>query len=293
MTKLAPLWILLPLLPTAIACGPAGIAADAGADAGSTSDSTLESSSTTADATSTSETQAPSTEDGTETSGFVPPNDDSMIEPCDTFAQDCPDGEKCVPYSPHGSGWDAHKCVPIMGDQAPGEPCISHGIVEATDDCDGTSFCWDVQDVDGQPVGTCAAFCTGSPDDPQCPPGSSCLISGDSTISLCIFGCDPTLQDCDVGQACYWTNNGFNCMFTTDDAPAGQPCNFVNDCAAGLGCTSADALPACEAGACCTPFCDIDLGDAQCDAVPGTSCVPFFEADPIPGLEHVGVCISP
>jgi hypothetical protein len=295
MTKICAAVILLPVLTvlTSIACGPAGIPADTSTGESSASEDTLESSSTDPDPTSTSETQAPSTDDGTETWAFVPDYEDSFMEPCDTFAQDCPDGEKCVPYGSTGGNWDDHKCVPIMGDQAPGEPCISGGVVEGTDDCDGTSYCWDVQDVDGEPVGTCAAFCTGTPDDPQCPPGSACTITSDSTITLCIFSCDPTLQDCGAGLACYWANDGFNCIFTTQDIPAGQPCGFINDCALGLSCLAAEVLPACEGESCCSPFCDIDFGDAQCDAVPGTSCVPFFEVDPIPGYEHVGVCIVP
>src|SRR5690242_9848822 len=43
--------------------------------------------------------------------------------PCDSFLQDCAEGEKCVPWSPSGGAWDASKCVPVLGDQAMGEPC--------------------------------------------------------------------------------------------------------------------------------------------------------------------------
>jgi hypothetical protein len=178
-----------------------------------------------------------------------------------------------------------------MGSQSPGEPCISGGLMEATDDCDGTSFCWD---VNNEGVGICRAFCTGSADDPQCPPGSQCSVSSEATILLCIPDCDPILQDCGPGLACYWTNNnGFYCIFTMQDIPVGQPCEFINDCEIGLGCLTAEILPACEGSACCSPFCALELGDGPCDAAfPGTACVPFFE-EPPPGYEHIGICILP
>ena len=38
------------------------------------------------------------------------------IQDCDPYAQDCPEGEKCVPYASTGSDWNANKCVAIMGD---------------------------------------------------------------------------------------------------------------------------------------------------------------------------------
>ena len=56
----------------------------------------------------------------------------------------------------------------------------------------------------------------------------------------------------------------------------------------------AEVLPDCQGSGCCTPFCEVMLGDAQCDAVPGTSCVPFWEEGLAPeGYEHIGVCVVP
>jgi hypothetical protein len=55
-----------------------------------------------------------------------------------------------------------------------------------------------------------------------------------------------------------------------------------------------ETLPACPAMSCCTAFCELGLGDAQCDAVPGTSCIPFFELGAAPpGYEELGVCLLP
>ncbi len=223
---------------------------------------------------------------------FVPMGDDfGGVSECDPFLQDCPEGEKCVPYGSTGGNWDANKCVPVMGDGAPGDQCTYGGVVEATDDCDATSHCWDVMDVDGMAVGTCTQFCTGSADAPDCPPGTSCLIANDGSINMCITNCDPLLQDCGAGLACFWANGNFNCIFTTQDIPLGEPCGFINDCAAGTACLTAEVMPNCNGSACCGSFCD--LSDPVCPQ-DGTECSAFFEEGMAPpGYENVGVCIIP
>jgi hypothetical protein len=285
---------LVALALLGLACGPPRLTGDLEGEAGSGDGSTSTSSSSSSSETGTSETS--SSETGTTqtslASTFVPELDVWESTECNSFMQDCPDGEKCVFYGSTGGNWDALKCVPVLGDQAVGEPCTYGGTVEATDDCDATSHCWDVQDVDGEYVGTCTAFCTGTPDMPECPPKTQCLFSG--VINLCIGTCDPILQDCNDGLACFWANNGFNCIFTTQDIPAGEPCGFINDCAGGSGCMSAEVLPNCAGSACCSPWCVLGNGDLPCALLPGTTCVPFFEQGVAPpGYEHIGVCLSP
>jgi hypothetical protein len=243
------------------------------------------------DPSTTSET-ATETETETGMSELFAPKYDGLPEPCDNFMQDCPDGEKCVAYSSDGGYWDSTKCVPVLGDQAAGEPCTYDGIVEATDNCDATTFCWYVTEVDGELVGTCATLCAGSPDEPECPPGSSCPIGSNSSLALCIEACDPLAQDCNPGLACYWAYADFNCMFTTQDLPVGEPCGFTNACAGGSACIDANLLPDCAGSACCSPFCSLGGGDTQCEGLPGTSCLPFFEEAP-PGYEQIGICIAP
>src|SRR5690606_22322482 len=62
---------------------------------------------------------------------------------CDMFLQNCPTGQKCVPYSSYGSGFPTErKCVDIGGDQQPGEPCESDGLASMNDDCALGGFCW-------------------------------------------------------------------------------------------------------------------------------------------------------
>jgi hypothetical protein len=289
------------LLLVAIGCGPPRAGLGPGDDAESEttgSDTTSNPDTTTSPGTSDTQTSDPETSDP-ETSDtgveFVPKHDGATDDGgCDPFAQDCPEGEKCVFYASSGGSWDANKCVPVMGDQMPGEPCWYGGALEATDNCDETGACWNAIDVEGELVGICQAFCTGSPDNPECPPKSSCAISGNGSPSLCIDGCDPLVQDCGPGLACYWANGNFNCIFTTEGIPAGEPCGFINDCAGGNICVAAESLPACAGSACCTPFCDLELGEGPCGAVPGTSCVPLFEEGAAPpGYDLVGVCMSP
>ena len=226
-----------------------------------------------------------------DSSGFVPDEDFGAVSECDPFLQDCPEGEKCVPYGSTGGNWDANKCVAVTGSGAAGDTCTYGGVVEATDDCDENTHCWDVMDVDGMAIGVCTEFCTGTADDPVCPPDTSCLIANDGSINMCIQTCDPLLQDCGAGLACFWANNDFNCIFTTQDIPLGEPCGFINDCAPGLGCLSAEVMPNCNGSACCGSFCDLTAADCPQE---GTECTEFFEEGMAPpGYEDVGVCIIP
>ncbi|MFV8749927.1 ribulose phosphate epimerase [Nannocystaceae bacterium ST9] len=220
---------------------------------------------------------------------------DFMPQPCDVWAQDCAEGEKCVAYDSSGSDtWDAYKCVPVLGDQHAGEPCTSTGIVESTDDCDASSYCFDTTEIDGQLVGTCYTQCMGSLSEPTCPATTECAISDSAALVLCIPTCDPLVQDCGAGKGCYWANDSFNCVVTTEDLPTGAPCGFINDCAPGNLCVDGSSLPSCEGSACCTHYCDLQLGDAGCADQPETLCVAFFEQGMAPPeYVNVGVCVIP
>lgn len=221
--------------------------------------------------------------------GFVPDLDLPNSSECDVFMQDCMAGEKCVPYASGGGSWDANKCVPVMGDGMVGEACFYSGVVEATDDCDENSACWDVND---QGVGTCTAFCSGTPMAPICAAGTSCLQGNNGSIAFCVEGCNPITQECPMGEGCFWANDAFACVFTGGDIPTGESCGFINDCAAGNMCVSGESLPNCAGNNCCAAFCDLDCGMGVC-AEPGTQCVPFFEMGQAPvGSADVGVCLS-
>lgn len=199
-----------------------------------------------------------------------------------------------MPYASSGQVWDAHKCVPLLGDQAVGEPCTYGGVEEGTDDCNATSMCWNTVEIEGELLGTCTPFCTGTPDTPGCPvEGYFCNLTGDGTLSLCLQTCDPLAQDCGAGLGCYWSNVEFICTVTAGDLATGAPCGFVNDCAPGNSCIDGELFPDCEGSACCAAFCDLDLGDGPCDdVINGTVCTPYFE-EPPPGYETLGACTLP
>jgi hypothetical protein len=274
------------------ACSPETIAVDdtAGSTTSPGGEAGGESRSSTTDENPT--TMGSEDENESEDDGFVPRLDGPVVDFCDPFAQECPDGEKCVPYGSTGGNWDANKCVPILGDGQPAEACTYDGTAEATDTCGASSLCWDVLEIDGEAVGTCAPFCKGTPDDPICAEGTSCLIANMGSITLCIATCDPIAQDCPEGQACFWANNGFNCIFTQDSL-LGVPCDMIADCGQGLVCLDAEVLPECAASACCGQWCSLSDPDPDpvCDWE-GTECAPFWEPGEAPeGYEDVGVCI--
>lgn len=240
-----------------------------------------------------------------ESNGFIPdPDPDSGLDPsCDFWAQDCPAGEKCAPWADDGGPhWNAHRCVPVVDDPAaPGEPCEAEGgVTSGIDTCDAGSMCWAV-DLDTG-VGKCIAFCVGSEANPHCTSEcSECAITSDGPLALCFPNCDPLGDDCDDGDACYPSNNGFSCYPDAggDGGLVGEPCDFVNECDPGAFCAYPGAVPGCAGGnGCCTPYCDAGAEVDTCDAiVPGTVCTPWFEEGQAPrsciGEHTIGVCIAP
>lgn len=265
-----------------------------GGDGGTMTTSASSTTFGTSDSTSSSEGETnQTTSDTTESSlsFYAGPSDVGLASECDPFLQDCPEGEKCVPYGDAGGGLSANKCVPISGDGQPGDPCVSGGIVEATDDCGADSVCWELTEVDGMLVGICTQLCEGTADDPTCPPDASCLITNNGSISFCLPNCDPLAQDCGPGRGCYWANNAFACLYSTEQIPEGDPCGLINDCAPSLLCLTAEVLDGCDGSACCATYCD--LGTPVCSN-PAYECTTFFVPDMAPaGLEDVGVCILP
>jgi hypothetical protein len=274
------------------ACAKDTVSAEDTQQTGSSEDSTTTTATESGDTDSTSSTQGDTT-DSANTSNdsslsfYAGPDYDILpITECDMFAQDCPEGEKCVLASSGGNNEDMNQCVPILGDGQPGEPC-TFNIVAGTDDCDAYSYCWDVMDVDGVGMGVCAPFCTGTFDDPICPDGTSCGVE----VSVCILQCDPLVQSCADGLGCYWTTADFNCIGTAQNLPLGDPCGAVNDCVPGTVCVATESLPDCNGAACCASYCS--LSEPMCPQ-PGTECADFFEMNMAPaGYENIGVCILP
>jgi len=275
------------------ACAPDTTSVD-----GSTSQSsTTETTSDPTGETSTSAGEEAETDDPPDTAGsfYAPPESDFNPTPgCDPWMQDCPEGEKCVAYSSTNTDIpDANECVPVIGDLQPGEPCTFQGWQIASDDCGVDSFC--APTGEGPESGVCAPFCTGSPDDPICEDGSSCVYAYESSLNLCMPDCDPLLQDCEDAEICVWnTSDAFVCMAPLVEPQAvGEPCGIFNDCTAGSGCVDAELVVDCEGAACCTSYCDLAVVDI---CGPGLECVAFLDPDdpePQPPFDSLGVCLAP
>lgn len=280
------------------------------------------SSASTLTATDSSEPPTPTsaastgTEPGITTTG---PADDTTVAPattfilnpdgsggagrilCDVFAQDCPPGEKCSAWADDGgAAWNATKCVPVNGDQQPGEPCTVQGSgTSGIDDCAAGVMCWD---VGPDAMGFCVALCTGTPDAVHCEGNTSCVLPSDGVLNLCLPSCDPLLQDCPGADLCIPNPDGtsFTCVLDAsgDGGQVNDLCEFPNTCDPGLVCLDpAVASSTCTPGptGCCQPFCEFTEGQDGACPNPDQKCVQWF--DPMTEIPqwyvHVGVCRIP
>ncbi len=248
-----------------------------------------------------------STDDGV---NFVAESGQGECRPfcCNTFSQDCPWGEKCMPWATDGSDdWNDTRCAAVAHEPGDvGDPCMVEGSgVSGFDDCDVGMMCWDVDPGTGQ--GLCVQMCEGDRNNPICrPEGTSCLLSNNDLLNLCLPTCDPLADACDPGHACLPTRDSFTCVSTRsgEALAVGAPCLQIYDCQPGLVCgSSASEGPPCtEQDSCCVPSCDSTEQHycrALCDLTvpdpclePGRVCTSWWGEDPAPvGYENVGVCV--
>ncbi len=244
-------------------------------------------------------------DDGTagDTMSFITnPDGGGPVNECDQWVQDCPDGEKCLPWANDGgSSWNATRCSEIS--DAPGQTgdeCTVEGSgVSGLDSCDLGNMCYYVDPETN--IGSCVALCFGSPEAPLCDPGFACSISNNGVLTLCRAECDPLLQDCD-NAACLPAagSNTFVCIVDAsgESGATGDACEFLNACDPGNLCLPADNFgPGCDQGgaSCCSEFCDVTDADpdAVCTAA-GHTCQNYFEeGEAPPDVEHVGFCGVP
>lgn len=221
---------------------------------------------------------------------------------CDLWAQDCPSGEKCMPWvNDGGASWNATRCAPLTN--APGQsgdPCEVEGNAgTGLDNCDIGTMCWAVDNETNE--GVCVSLCEGSPDAPLCDdPDETCSITNDGVLPLCLPSCDPLLQDCaGDGLGCYWLpgDGGFVCVqdVSGELGAPGDSCGTftLNLCDPGTQCLPADAVPGCTGSAsCCSTFCDLEDPDPGC--IDTQECTALFEdGEGPPGTEAFGVCAIP
>ena len=254
---------------------------------------------TTSTTASETETGAPTTtEDPTEGMTSSSTGDDTGSgSECDPKAQDCPPGTKCTAYGKlPGDAWNANKCVPEPGrGGAVGDPCAVEGEDAFTgiDNCAAGTICLNTDSE--QKNGFCVEFCTLEDTCPETQGGAGlCIVTNDGALPICLFTCDPLLQDCLGSGACYGDPEGppFICFNPDpkDGGNDGDPCGFTNACLEGLTCADQATQEGClgDQLGCCTPFCALD--EMNCSGA--EECVPFFMAEQ-PGFENVGVCALP
>ncbi len=291
-----------------LGCGPSISLDDASGTAGSTGDPSTTTGTTAPGTTMPGATTLPPDPDdadsttggGLDSIAFLDSfGDCSPMFECDLFLQDCPDGEKCMPWANDGGNvWNATRCSPIDSDPAAvGEPCmVKGGPASGLDTCDQGAMCWDL-DLDTL-EGTCTAFCLGTPENPTCKdPNAQCATEEETALALCLPLCDPLLQDCAGGQACYPVEAFSLCVpdRSGEWGAPGDPCEYLDVCDPGNVCLDAAAVPMCEdALGCCSPLCD--LTDPMPPCPPGQVCAPWYEGIVIPAgyeYEDVGACTLP
>jgi hypothetical protein len=221
---------------------------------------------------------------------------------CDVLDQDCPEGEKCMPWANDGGPrWNATRCSPLApAPNSVGESCTVEGsAVSGIDDCEIAAMCWDVDPNTNQ--GTCVAMCTGPEIDPACADdsGTECMVQYHATVTLCLPLCDPRLQDCSALAECVPSDDAFFCVPDQSGAEGqyADGCSEFDACDPGLFCANAELVPSCVDSGCCTEFCDLALPDPnmQCTGnADGVQCLPWYEEGSAPaGYELLGVCVLP
>ncbi len=210
---------------------------------------------------------------------------------CDIVAQDCPEGEKCMPWANDGGPqWNATRCSPIARvPNVHGEPCTVEGSgVSGIDDCELGAVCWQVDPETNE--GLCHDLCGAGV---SCDDAEDSCATIDSFIDLCVQSCDPVAPDCSMEEGCqlYEGSAAFVCQAagtTVVGDPCAQPDECVPDalCAYGLGI-------GCGKGAgegCCAEVCDLNAPGA----CPGPLvCSPWIPFDSPPEYAHIGVCTPP
>lgn len=266
---------------------------------GTDSDSTT-TASTTSDITSTATTTGDPTTDTT-TDGTTATTDDTSttdptgtVDDCDPQDIDsCPEGQKCTSYGVMpGDYWNGNKCVPVMGDDQPGDPCMiltPGDVPSGIDSCAPGAICLFAE------TGICYEFCDMN-DQCNSLPGL-CVQANDGFLPICLLKCDPLVQDCPGDQGCYrdMDNNGYICADADTGMSNGMDddiCEYDNQCVAGFNCLPAAVVANCDqmSMGCCAPFCDTTMGPGQC--ADGEECVAAL-ADPPPEYMDVGLCALP
>ena len=174
------------------------------------------------------------------------------------------------------AGCTAEQNCTLISSNPPAIGCAPKGDVPIGGDCSealcekGTCLSTDASGQSGQ----CFSFCEQASD---CPDGRPCNVGlqgsdytfcGDIPVSCSVFA-----QDCPAGKGCYIiAQDGTTDCATNNGKAAGESCEYLNDCAAGMMCAGNPGK--------CMKFCNTD-GSLACTAGTCTSV----------GIATVGVCV--
>ena len=211
---------------------------------------------------------------------------------CDPVEQTgCDPNQKCAPVLISGDPMEAEtRCVP-NGDKAFQEPC-SFGDPgdNGFDDCSEGLTCLD---------GECFPICSGDPDsclpadgfDQKCL-GVEVFFEDRHSTGVCFLQCDPVRQDCTrPGQSCFLSVElaATVCSGSASDKTQDEPCEFINECAPGHGCTLKMPM---SSGLFCAAFCDPSDDAGGCPAL-GQTCSRISRFYGNPDIDpNIGFCVD-
>jgi hypothetical protein len=210
-----------------------------------------------------------------------------VAEECSLDDQDCPVGQKCMPWANDGGDvWNATTCTPVDPFPAQlGDPCQVEGSpVSGYDNCDIGLQCFGVDTATN--TGYCAQIC--SIYEAQCDDAeATCMYPAQGLLGVCLSPCDPLAPQCAAHEGCYPYDEGvFGCAPDGSGAVGtyGDPCTWQTDCQAGSTCVLGMHVPACDGveDMCCTDLCDPTAQNTCPDAMQGQACLQL-SADPLAG----------
>lgn len=218
---------------------------------------------------------------------------------CDVFAQDCPLGWKCMPWSCDVDPmWFTHACRELDPDPVElGSACTTQDSpYSGLDDCDAVAMCWNVDAA--TLVGECVAFCDGFDGNAFCDedPSRACFLGLGGIVPVCVPRCQPLATTCAADEECIHNidNDAEPSFVCAPNETVGGP-NYGDDCsdgglcATGLACRGAAHVPGCATDRCCTTLGQLSAPPVCPDAA--QTCLPLYADGNAPtGYEDLCFC---
>lgn len=205
------------------------------------------------------------------------------IIPCETWADECPDGMKCIPFSSQESDYfDSQGCFPMASEAAGlGGACESLDLSEnILDTCEKHMFCWGL---------VCEPLCQGTPQSLVCPSGFACATI--NRLAVCLPTCDPRLPCPESGDTCVASVGGvFECVERHAEQELFSSCADDEECVLGTFCGYSFMADECfqDISRCCIAYCDTD--QPFCPGA-GQQCQPYGGLpNDIPEYQNLGYC---